>query len=48
MKTWMVTVYANEEIEVEADTKEQAEEIAAEESRFVSVDYCEATEIEES
>lgn len=47
MKRWSVLVYASEEIEVEAETKEVAEEMAAEESKFDVVDYCEVTEIEE-
>lgn len=47
MKRWLVTVYASEEIEVEADTIEEAKERAAEESHFMAVDYCEADEIGE-
>ncbi len=47
MKRWLVTVYASEEIEVEADTSDEAEEKAAEESRFPIVDFCEAEEIRE-
>ena len=42
-----MTVYASEEIEVEADTIEEAKERAAEESNFMAVDYCEADEIGE-
>ncbi len=47
LKRWLVTVYASEEIEVEADTSDEAEEKAAEESRFPIVDFCEAEEIGE-
>lgn len=46
MKRWRVIVHATEEIEVDAETEDQAKELAAEESSFVSVDYCEANEIE--
>lgn len=34
MKRWTVTVWASEEIEVEAETKEEAEEKAVEECQF--------------
>ena len=47
MKRWVVTVYASEDIEVEADTIEEAKAQAAEESSFMAVDYCEADEIGE-
>jgi hypothetical protein len=47
MKRWTVTVYASEEIEVEADTNVEAEKLAAEESNFMAVDYCRAEEIRE-
>lgn len=46
MKIWTVIVHASEELEVEAETEDQAKELAAEESCFSSVDYCEADEIE--
>lgn len=46
MKRWNVIVHATEEIEVEAETEEQAMELAAEKSDFRAVDYCEAEEIE--
>jgi len=47
MKRWQVEVYASETIEVEAETMEDAEEIAVHESTFSTVDYCEAEEINE-
>lgn len=46
MKRWSVIVHATEEIEVDAETEDQAKDLAAEESCFSSVDYCEANEIE--
>lgn len=47
MKRWCVTVVASEEIEVEAETKEEAEELAAEQSNFSIVDYCTVEELED-
>lgn len=46
MKKWNVIVVASEEIEVEANTREEAEELAAEMSQFSAVDYCRCEEIE--
>lgn len=47
MKSWSVTVWASEEIEVEAETKDEAEALAVEQSQFPWVDYCETEENEE-
>ena len=41
MSQYEVRVYASEVISVEADTPEKAKELAAEESYFSAVDYCE-------
>ena len=46
MSNYKITVYASYETEVEANTKEEAEEIAVEEAPFPYVDYCETEEIE--
>lgn len=39
---YKVTVYASEEIEVDADSQELAEEEAMGQSSFPYVDYCES------
>lgn len=44
MKEFKVTCWASEEITVEAENEEQAEEIAVEQCRFPNVDYCEVDE----
>ena len=44
MKEFKVTCWASEEIVVEAENEEQAEEIATEKCRFPYVDYCEVDE----
>jgi len=46
MKRWEVEVYASQTIIVEAETREDAEERAVEESGFPTVDCCEVLEIE--
>ena len=46
MKIFSVTVWASEKFKIEAESKEAAEEIAAETSAFPWVDYCESEEIE--
>jgi len=46
MKLWKIIVHASEEIEVEAGTEDEAKELAAEQSHFRAVDYCEAEELE--
>jgi len=48
MKRWSVKVFASEEIEVEAETKEDAEELAVEQSDFRTVDYWETEELYEA
>ena len=45
MSRYSVTVWASYEVEVEADTQTDAEEIAVEEAPFAACDYCETTEI---
>lgn len=40
--TYKVTVYVSQEIEVEADSQEDAEKIATEQTPFPWVDYCES------
>ena len=47
MKSWVVTVWASEKIEVEAETKDEAEALAVEQSQFPWADYCDAEEAEE-
>lgn len=44
MKEFTVTCWASEEISVEAETEEQAKEIASEQCQFQWVDYCEVDE----
>lgn len=45
MKTYKVTVWCCEEIEVEAETEEEAEELAIYKSRLPYAEYCETEEI---
>lgn len=47
MKRWSVTVWASETFEIEAETKDAAEEQAVEDCQFPWADYCETTEIED-
>ena len=47
MARYNVIVYARYETEIEADTKEEAEEIAVNEAPFPYADYCETEVIEE-
>lgn len=44
MKEYKVTCWASEEVVVEAENKEQAEEIAVEKCQFPYVDYCDTDE----
>lgn len=44
MKQYKVTCYASEEIFVEAENEEEAEEMAVDQCRFPYVDYCEIDE----
>ena len=46
MANYKVTVWASYETEIEADTKEEAEEIAIDEAPFPYADYCETEEVE--
>lgn len=41
MKLYEIRVHASEVISVEAESEEEAKEIAAEYSEFSTVDYCE-------
>lgn len=45
MKTFRVKVWASFETEIEAGSKEEAEEIAAEQAPFPYADYCDTEEI---
>lgn len=45
MKEYKVTCWASEEIIVEAENKEEAEQLAVEECRFPCIDYCEVDEV---
>lgn len=47
MPRFSITVWASYETEVEADTQDEAEEIAGAEAPFGYYDYCETEEIEE-
>ena len=47
MARYSVTAWASFETEVEAETQEEAEEKAINESRFPYADHCETEEIEE-
>lgn len=47
MALYKVTIYATYEIEIEANTKDEAEEIAVEECPFPYVDYCETERCDE-
>lgn len=47
MARYSVTVWASFETEVEAETQEEAEEKAINESCFPYADYCETEEMEE-
>lgn len=44
MKEYKVTCWASEEIFVEAENKQEAEELATEQCGFPYVDYCEIEE----
>lgn len=46
IKTFKVTVWASYETEIEAETQEEAEGIAIDNSRFPYADYCETEEIQ--
>lgn len=45
MNEYIVTCWASEQIIVEAENEEEAEQIAAEQCRFPCIDYCEVDEI---
>lgn len=47
MANFKVTVWASYETEIEANTKEEAEEMAVEEAPFPYVDYCETEETDD-
>lgn len=47
MARYKVEVWASYETEVEAETQEEAEEKAINESRFPYADFCETEELEE-
>ena len=47
MKKFNITVWASYETEVEANSQEEAEEIAVEESPFPYADYCETEEVKQ-
>lgn len=44
MKEYTVTCWASEEIIVEAENEQEAEELATEQCRFPYVDYCDIDE----
>ncbi len=44
MKKYKVTCWASEEIELEAENEEEAENLASAMSRFPYVDYCDVEE----
>ena len=46
IKTFKITVWSSSETEIEAETQEEAEEIAIDNSRFSYADYCETEELE--
>lgn len=47
MPRFSITVWASYETEVEADTQDEAEEMAGDEAPFPYYDYCETEQMED-